>query len=1103
MPKDEVEVESFLSLAKQQEKEYDWLGAAGSYSNAVEAIPEDDFFKVGQPQEACAYALFRAAMQAENIEEFKDRLSKSEKQYEKAKQSYVKASSSASSSRVSRCEAMVAYSGFWQTSDVATKKKKVNEAWSLAKKAMDAFGNIEVLELAKTYNELFMSMVLLLHFSDDQEVRKTIRSEAIAYGENVTRLLSDTEDRDELVKALVNTVGCLEALSIVSVVSIDMIDSNHQKSMEYWRRAVELSEETALIAKTIADLPYGLESVIGKDYQRVNEKQLEYAKSTRDRLFFGVALGNLAYYEYWACQGREDPEDIKALIEETRRCVDEARREFEILGFLVPVYFGPIWVSSPSQWWYPFVKANCETDPKRKRELVRESVESARLELAAAGKSGYPSLVSLAQSRLGMSLVELAKTEGKEPQRVRLLEEAVRISTESSRGIDILMPSALWNRGISLCRLGMMELELGEILSRNESKKVSIDSSITHMRRGLDLIEKEFVDIAAALHEEAVLKVMSLHWRNYGRALRSDYGLTGIQETMSRSAMAFERAAEFDAKACLSSRVAESYWEAARAYDTLGEHLKAAERYEEASEQYRKAAEKIPTLSRLFQDESLYMKAWSEIEKARYHHARQEPASSKEHYDKAAKFHESSGKWSFLSANYLAWAQVENAEDLSQKERSKKSIDAFREASRLFRDSEAQMRERLAKIDSADEKQMVERLIESSDRREGLCQARVVLEEARLLDKEGKLGSASEKYGLVADMFAKIKQGLAADQDRKEIELIITLSKAWKAMAKAEVESSPERYEDAAHLFDEAKNLSPGDTAKNLAMGHSRFCKALQAGVKFSDTGDLTQHGIATDNLESAAKYYLKAGLESASEYARASSLLFDAYVHMSKARKEQDQAKKAKFYTLAEKILQASASSYDKADQPGKKDQVLKLLEKVQRDRELAVSLTEILRAPDVISTTMAFSSPTPTQETAVGLDRFEHAEVQATLIAKPNELHIGQELSLEIELVNAGRGAAQITRVDEVVPKGFDVVAAPEKCRIEDSCLNMRGRRLEALKSEDVKLVLKPTARGNFKLKPRIMYIDDSGSQKSCEPNPVEVAVREMGISGWIRGT
>jgi hypothetical protein len=81
--------------------------------------------------------------------------------------------------------------------------------------------------------------------------------------------------------------------------------------------------------------------------------------------------------------------------------------------------------------------------------------------------------------------------------------------------------------------------------------------------------------------------------------------------------------------------------------------------------------------------------------------------------------------------------------------------------------------------------------------------------------------------------------------------------------------------------------------------------------------------------------------------------------------------------------------------------------------------------------------------------------------------------------------------------------VVAAPEKCRIEDSCLNMRGRRLEALKSEDVKLVLKPTARGNFKLKPRIMYIDDSGSQKSCEPNPVEVAVREMGISGWIRGT
>jgi hypothetical protein len=135
--------------------------------------------------------------------------------------------------------------------------------------------------------------------------------------------------------------------------------------------------------------------------------------------------------------------------------------------------------------------------------------------------------------------------------------------------------------------------------------------------------------------------------------------------------------------------------------------------------------------------------------------------------------------------------------------------------------------------------------------------------------------------------------------------------------------------------------------------------------------------------------------------------------------------------------------------------------------------------------------------------LDRFEHADVQATLFAKPKELNVGQELSIEIELVNAGRGSARLTKVERMVPKGFVIVHEPERCRVEDSYINLKGRRLDALKTEDLRLVLKPTARGNFKLKPRILYLDESGTYKSCEPSLVEVVVKELGISGWLKGT
>jgi hypothetical protein len=186
-----------------------------------------------------------------------------------------------------------------------------------------------------------------------------------------------------------------------------------------------------------------------------------------------------------------------------------------------------------------------------------------------------------------------------------------------------------------------------------------------------------------------------------------------------------------------------------------------------------------------------------------------------------------------------------------------------------------------------------------------------------------------------------------------------------------------------------------------------------------------------------------------------------------------------------------------------GKKEQVEKLVERAAEDKMLAASLVEVINAPDIISATTSFNAPVATQEKAVGLEKFEHAHIQATLTATPKELHVGQEFILDVELVNAGRGPAQLIKIEEGVPKSFVVVQAPENCRMEEGHVNLKGRKLDPLKTEEVRLVLKPTAKGNFKLKPRIIYLDESGAHKSCEPTPIDVSVKEMGISGWIRGT
>lgn len=1088
----QVDLESLLNRAKEQEREYDWLGASNTYEEILISVPKDGHAALGEILEQQACALHRAALQADDYQTFRDRTRNAIELYGNAKKTYTISADSMSLARADRCDAMIAYLGFWHSNEPSEKKMLLDEAWNLGKRALNALETSgKAAEFGRTFNLLSMSAALAFNYEWDFSTKDRMLKDALAIAEKAANSLSSQVSADELARIYVATAGFLSMLADGFVVASEFAKVD-RKAVEYLGKARRLSEKIVDSETSIGYLFTRPTSMSREECMTLQHRAVDFGRRSRDRLIIGYALVGLLREAFGEALTAEDSDAREVLLQKMLQYTEEAKREFDIIGFTNP-RFVDIWTTAPSAGYY-MALTYFESDRQKKHAIAEKARELCEVQLELAKTSRIPESVLHAEYDLQLVLTDLARTETDIERKRILLEQAVEHSRQSLDVEDrIYLPNSyerVWFQGWS----SETESELA-CMEEDVEKKI-------RLYREVVLRKKAGADLLADSDPENGWHIGL--WRyECGTCCLRLFSLTNENDWLGKALEAFESAAGWFSRADLPSRAAESHWEAGKVLDILGEHEKSSERFLLASGQFRKAGEKITRLADFYRDHASYMEAWSEIEKARFHHAKQNPGSAKEHFSMAAKLLESTGKWSFLSTNYIAWAQVENAEDLSQRERCEDSIDAFGEAARLFKDSESKMHEQSSKIESTEEKQMVEMLIDAADHRQELCKARIALEEARLLDKEGKLGDASEKYGHVADMFAKIKQGLSTDQDRKEIELIITLSKAWKAMAKAEAKSSPELYEEAAHLFDEAKNLSPGDKAINLAMGHSRLCMALGAGARYADTPESTLHAAAVQNLESAAKYYLKANLQSAAEYAKASKLLFDSYAYVNRASSEEDQEKKTKLYTMAEKVLQASVSSYEKAGQPGRKEQVLKILAKVKEDRELAMSLAEVFLAPDIVSTTKAFSSPTPTQEAAVGLDRFEHADVQATMIAKPKELHVGQELVLEIELVNAGRGAAQLTTVEDTVPKGFMVVQEPEKYRMEDSQINLRGRRLDALKTEDVRLVLKPTAKGSFKLKPRITYLDESGACRSCEPTPIEVAVREMGISGWIRGT
>ena len=64
------------------------------------------------------------------------------------------------------------------------------------------------------------------------------------------------------------------------------------------------------------------------------------------------------------------------------------------------------------------------------------------------------------------------------------------------------------------------------------------------------------------------------------------------------------------------------------------------------------------------------------------------------------------------------------------------------------------------------------------------------------------------------------------------------------------------------------------------------------------------------------------------------------------------------------------------------------------------------------------------------------------------------------------------------------------------------MKGKRLEYLKTLEVKIPLKAVRRGSFELRPRISFVDEKEAYRSFEFAPVSLTIKEMGISGWLKG-
>jgi len=322
-------------------------------------------------------------------------------------------------------------------------------------------------------------------------------------------------------------------------------------------------------------------------------------------------------------------------------------------------------------------------------------------------------------------------------------------------------------------------------------------------------------------------------------------------------------------------------------------------------------------------------------------------------------------------------------------------------------------------------------------------------------------------------------------------------------MTLAEAETSANLYLEASTLFDEAVKHSPSEKTRLLTRGHASFCKALEAGIRYEASREERLHKELVLHIGGATDFYVRAGFDSAVEYSRATQRLFEAYQYMDRARKEAAPGDQTKYYTIAERLLGVSVDAFRRAKHPEKMDEVNRLLQSLKQDREVSVSLSELLDTPTISSSTESFRVPTPSHEFPVGFESLERADVQARIFLPDGTISTGEEFDIELEFYNPGKSSASLVQVEGLLSKDFEVSRVSGIYRFEEEILDLRGKRIGPQGTVEISLKASPLSKGDYSLEPRVVFIDDTGGRRVSEPEPVTVTVSEMGILSWLRGS
>ncbi len=441
--------------------------------------------------------------------------------------------------------------------------------------------------------------------------------------------------------------------------------------------------------------------------------------------------------------------------------------------------------------------------------------------------------------------------------------------------------------------------------------------------------------------------------------------LTKQKEPLSQARESFLNLVKDTGEKGYYYHTAAAYEYLARIEDRLGNHLASAQQYEMASKAHIKSLKKIqfkPLKDRV-KEKIEYDNAWKLIEEAKVNHKKEDHLKAKEQYDMACEILKNLSKYQYEASYYSSWALLEVSEDASKKEEHQDAINKYQDTKESFEKSIDVLKEALTQSSNKIEIERISKLEKVANVRINYCLARINLEKARILQKKGEHLSAAENFALAASQFRDICTLFKIERERKELEAIYHLCRAWEGMELAENYQEPERFLEASKLFLKASDLFTDRKLKLLASGNSSVCLALENGCKFDDSTDIEKKADYYKKvrmmLRKASSSYERGGFNGGADWALATSSYFDALWHLIKADQELELDNRKKQLEVGTKYLKSAADIFEKSGYKERHEEIYEKLHRIEREEMILYSALNTISNPVISRSTAGIVAP------------------------------------------------------------------------------------------------------------------------------------------------